>query len=96
MRHVSQDIKPHPGSNDEPDGESELAPGVALRRHTDRCFFAAEEIVTGPTGDVEGYVVEGVLIPTDEVAEVRPVLEGHCNDPPGRAAPPADEAADSR
>ena len=41
------------------------APRLAIRRHTDRCFHRVEEVVTG------GYIVEGILIPEDEVAEVR-------------------------
>lgn len=38
---------------------------LGVRRHTDRCFHAAEEETE------EGYVVRGVLFPRDEVAEVR-------------------------
>lgn len=45
------------------DGED---PKIAIRRHTDRCFFAVEEIVEG-----EGYIVDGFLIPLEDVAEVR-------------------------
>ncbi|MEM8738998.1 MAG: hypothetical protein AAGG38_11060 [Planctomycetota bacterium] len=50
-------------------------PGLALRRHTDRCFFTVEEVVPGPerTGrpSVRGYVVDGHLIDPDDVAELR-------------------------
>lgn len=38
---------------------------LGIRRHTDRCFHAVDEEVE------EGYIVQGVLIPRDEVAEVR-------------------------
>ncbi len=47
--------------------ESDLEPRVAIRRHTDRCFHRVEEVVKGKHG---GYIVQGVLIPEDEVAEV--------------------------
>jgi len=46
-------------------------PGVAIRRHTDRCFFAVEETVEEADGSVRGYIVGGVLIDKDDVAEVR-------------------------
>lgn len=36
-----------------------------MRRHTDRCFHAAEEEVE------EGYIVQGVLFHRDDIAEVR-------------------------
>jgi len=49
-------------------------PRLAVRRVTDRCFHAVEEVVPG-----EGYIVDGFLIPLDEVAEVR-------HDPPPRCA----------
>lgn len=42
-------------------------PRLALRRHTDRCFFRVEEVVPGPLG---GYIVDGILIPREEVAEL--------------------------
>lgn len=38
---------------------------LGVRRHTDRCFHAAEEEVE------EGYIVQGVLFPRDEIVEVR-------------------------
>ncbi|MBL4700419.1 hypothetical protein JYU15_00505 [bacterium AH-315-I18] len=41
-------------------------PKLAIRRHTDRCFFKVEEVVEG-----QGYIVEGILIPLDDIAEVR-------------------------
>ncbi len=36
-----------------------------MRRHVDRCFHAAEEETE------EGFIVRAVLIPREEVAEVR-------------------------
>jgi hypothetical protein len=42
-------------------------PRLAIRRHTDRCFHRVEEIVEGKHG---GYIVEGILIPREDVAEV--------------------------
>ncbi len=47
--------------------ESDLEPRVAIRRHTDRCFHRVEEVVKGKHG---GYIVQGVLITEDDVAEV--------------------------
>ncbi|MCC5877197.1 MAG: hypothetical protein JJU11_13330 [Candidatus Sumerlaeia bacterium] len=38
---------------------------LGIRRHTDRCFHAVEEEVE------EGYIIDGILIHKDEVAEVR-------------------------
>lgn len=47
-------------------------PNLAIRRHTDRCFHRVEEVVAGsPTSGGGGFIVDGVLIPHDEVAEVR-------------------------
>jgi hypothetical protein len=40
---------------------------LAIRRHTDRCFHRVEEVVEGKHG---GYIVDGILIPRDDVAEV--------------------------
>lgn len=40
-------------------------PGIAIRRHQDRCFHAVEEIVPG------GYIVQGIFIDQDDVAAVR-------------------------
>jgi len=48
--------------------EGEARPGV--RRHSDRCFQAVEKLVKNPDGTREGYIVEGFLIPVDEIAEV--------------------------
>ena len=39
-------------------------PKLAIRRHHDRCFHPVEEVVP------EGYIVQGVLIDRDEVAQV--------------------------
>jgi len=53
----------------EPDGEGDDDdPRLAIRRHTDRCFHRVEEVVPGAHG---GYIVQGVLIPRDEIAEIR-------------------------
>lgn len=38
-------------------------PGVAIRRHTDRCFHVAEEAWP------DGYIVQGIFIPLDDIAE---------------------------
>jgi hypothetical protein len=38
-------------------------PGVAIRRLHDRCFHRVEEVVP------EGYIVQGVLVAHDEVAQ---------------------------
>jgi hypothetical protein len=46
-------------------------PALALRRHTDRCFFRVQELVPEAGGGVRGFVVDGVLVPADEVAELR-------------------------
>jgi len=73
-------------------------PQLALRRHTDRCFFSVEEVVpwsgraaerSGESGlpgvsaainspglsselsGVRGFVVDGVMIGVEEVAELR-------------------------
>lgn len=40
-------------------------PPLAVRRHTDRCFFRVEEITP------DGCVVEGHLFTIDEIAELR-------------------------
>jgi hypothetical protein len=51
----------------QPDENSDdLEPKLAVRRHTDRCFHRVEEIVRGKHA---GYIVQGVLIPLEEVAE---------------------------
>jgi hypothetical protein len=50
--------------HDDPDSD----PRLAIRRHTDRCFHRVEEIVPGKMG---GYIVQGVLILFEDVAEVR-------------------------
>ena len=51
-------------------------PRLAIRRHTDRCFFRVEELVAGPGLTLAGFVVEGVMIDPDDVAEVRRTAEG--------------------
>jgi hypothetical protein len=59
--------------NPNEDAPEDEDPKLAIRRHTDRCFFKVEEIVEG-----EGYIVEGILIPLDDVAEVRE-SDDNCN-----------------
>jgi len=39
--------------------------GMAVRRHTDRCFHAVEEVVK------EGFIVQGILFAKEDIAEVR-------------------------
>ncbi len=62
-------------------------PNLAIRRHTDRCFHTVEEVVpeaVQPDGreiGVRGYIIQGVLVDKEEVAEVRPIPEG--DDGPG-------------
>jgi len=46
-------------------------PCLALRRHTDRCFFKVEEVVPGPGDVLAGFIVEGILISPEDVAELR-------------------------
>ncbi len=46
-------------------------PPLAIRRHTDRCFFAVEELMLGPDGALDGFVVQGHRIDPDDVAQVR-------------------------
>lgn len=46
-------------------------PCLALRRHTDRCFFRVEEVVPHADGSARGFLVDGVMIAADEVAELR-------------------------
>jgi hypothetical protein len=45
-------------------------PRLALRRHTDRCFFTVEEVLPEADGSLRGFLVEGVLIDPDDVAEL--------------------------
>jgi hypothetical protein len=59
-----------------PDG-----PRLAIRRHTDRCFHAVEEVVPeGPmdsaSAGIRGYIIDGVMIDADDVAEVRTIPDG--------------------
>lgn len=46
-------------------------PRLALRRHTDRCFFRVEEIVPHPDGTLRGFLIDGVMIAVEDVAELR-------------------------
>ncbi len=60
-------------------------PRLAIRRHTDRCFFAVEQVTS------DGFIVEGVMIGRDEVAEVIELDEQGepvrpCNDEASRDA----------
>jgi len=78
-------------------GDLDDTPLVAIRRHTDRCFHAVEEVVyDGPPveeaseqaggtsgelsggggGAVVGYIIDGVMIDADDVAEVRHLADG--------------------
>lgn len=43
---------------------------LGIRRHQDRCFHPVEEEVE------EGFIVDGILIPRDEVAEIRTAPAG--------------------
>jgi hypothetical protein len=51
-------------AHDAGDGDD---PRLAIRRHSDRCFHRVEERVP------EGYIVQGILIANDDVAEVIPL-----------------------
>jgi len=63
-------------------------PRLAIRRHTDRCFHEVEEVVhegppagdvgpdAGGSGVIAGYIIDGVMIDVDDVAEVRTVPDG--------------------
>lgn len=66
-RHESYRTPPTDGHPEvDAGGDYESLDGLlAIRRHTDRCFFRAEEVTP------EGYIVDGVLIPYEDVAEVR-------------------------
>ena len=64
------------------------APSLAIRRHTDRCFHAVEEFVPGPHG---GYIVQGVLIHQDDIAEVRTLDGTPTCDVPKAIAPSTSE-----
>ena len=55
-------------------------PALAIRRHTDRCFFAVEELLPAPDGSLAGFVVEGHRIDPDDVAEVRRTDAGSAPD----------------
>ncbi|MEL7088922.1 MAG: hypothetical protein AAGL98_10875 [Planctomycetota bacterium] len=46
-------------------------PRLALRRHTDRCFFRVEEVLPHADGTLRGFLAEGVMIDADDVAELR-------------------------
>lgn len=54
--------------------DDEDDPKLAIRRHTDRCFFKVEEVVEG-----QGYIVDGILIPLEDVAECRHDDSDVCN-----------------
>ncbi len=58
-----------PDYHTQPDRDTDDDPRLAIRRHTDRCFHRVEEVVD------EGYIVDGVLIDRDDVAEARPLDE---------------------
>ncbi len=44
---------------------------LALRRHTDRCYFAVDEVVHHGDGTLAGFVVEGNLIAPEDVADLK-------------------------
>lgn len=50
-----------PADDDQPDQP------MAIRRHHDRCFHLAEEVTP------QGYIVDGILIDHDDVAEALPM-----------------------
>lgn len=60
-----------------PDNQDDVRPNLAIRRHHDRCFHAVEEVVPG------GYIVEGIFIDQDDVADVRPADGQNACDTPG-------------
>ena len=76
MAQAYQQDDPHGHSADTP--EAMPRPPLALRRHTDRCFFAIEEVVREADGAVRGYVVDGILIDKDDVAELRAAPQPDC------------------
>lgn len=47
------------------DDDADVSPGLAIRRHHDRCFHSVEEVVPG------GYIVQGIFIDKDDVAQIR-------------------------
>ena len=51
--------------------DADAAPRLAVRRHTDRCYFEVEEVVHHGDGVLAGFVVDGNLIDTDNVADVK-------------------------
>jgi hypothetical protein len=53
-----------------PEDEIEQPPDIGIRREGDACFHLVEEEVP------EGYIVQGVLIPRDEVVEIVDVSSG--------------------
>ena len=58
------------------DDPEDMAPGLAIRRHTDRCFFEVEEKVPG------GYILEGIMVSEENVAEVRSLKREEGEDNP--------------
>ena len=52
---------------DDADGPARLA----LRRHTDRCYFEVEEVVHHGDGVLAGFIVDGNLIDPDDVADLK-------------------------
>jgi hypothetical protein len=50
---------------------SDPPPRLAVRRYQDRCFHPVEEVIDG-----EGYIVQGILFPLDEIAQVRVLEDG--------------------
>ncbi|MEM7625996.1 MAG: hypothetical protein AAF333_10240 [Planctomycetota bacterium] len=46
-------------------------PELALRRHADRCFFRVEEVLPYPDGSLRGFLIDGVMVAVEDVAELR-------------------------
>jgi len=71
--------QPHEHESAGRDADATPMPALALRRHTDRCFFDVEEVVEEPDGSVRGYIVAGHLIDKDDVAELRRTPSPGCD-----------------
>jgi hypothetical protein len=52
------------------DGHASHAPEIGIRRWGDGCFHAVEEEVPG------GFIVNGILIPRDEVVQIIELATG--------------------
>lgn len=76
--------QPHEHEPPGRDADATPPPALAIRRHTDRCFFDVEEVVEEPDGSVRGYIVAGHLIDKDDVAELRHAPSPGCERPTHR------------